>query len=269
MKRQILFVFFAVFAMANMLSAAEFAYVDGKTDFDQFMYARDNTTRIPYKTSFRMTDQGSALHIRCINETPYVSTFKKLKTEKYGTWNPVEGMEFFLDVSGIGKGYVQLWCGVDGGMWDSRLRGSFATEKAFQWQRKITFTEKAWILDLTIPYVVLNCKKPALGTKWKFNICRNINNPAEKYFSTFAHVGSNFHNPASFALLTFGTPEEAEQAEKLKFRKELEKIKIELEKKGMLSRFQKRLELLQNGAPISTIQEIRDEVYMLERIHKK
>ena len=59
MKRQILFAFFAVFAMANMLSAAEFAYVDGKTEFDQFMYARDNTTRIPYKTSFRMTDLNS------------------------------------------------------------------------------------------------------------------------------------------------------------------------------------------------------------------
>ena len=44
---------------------------------------------------------------------------------------------------------------------------------------------------------------------------------------------------------------------------------MELEKKGMLSRFKKRLELLQNGAPISTIQEIRDEVYILERIHKK
>ena len=73
---------FMTFMLANTLSAMEVAFVDGKTEFDQFMYARDNTTRIPYKTSFCMTNRGSALHIRCYAETPYVKEFRKLKTKK-------------------------------------------------------------------------------------------------------------------------------------------------------------------------------------------
>lgn len=260
---------FMTFMLANALAGMEIAFVDGKTEFDQFMYARDNTTRIPYKTSFCMTNRGSALHIRCYAETPYVKEFRKLKTKKYNTWNTVEGFEFFLDVSGIGKGYIQLWCGVDGGMWDSRLHGTFDTEKAYKWQRKITFTDKAWILELTIPYSALNTQKPETGSKWKFNICRNINNPVDRYFSTFAHVGSNFHNPASFALLTFGSPAEATAAEKAKFRKQLTVLQNDLKKKGLLPVFQARLKLLQNGAPISMIQEMYDEAYLLERINKK
>ena len=82
---------FMAFMLANTLSAMEVAFVDGKTEFDQFMYARDNTTRIPYKTSFCMTNRGSALHIRCYAETPYVKEFRKLKTYNCSNGNKCTG----------------------------------------------------------------------------------------------------------------------------------------------------------------------------------
>lgn len=267
MKVSLIFLFFFPLAVFSASASEKRVYADGNSEYGGFVFAADNSNEIPLKTTFTIEAEEEALHVRVLCETPDTAVIAGIPRGKDGTWPKGEKVELFLDPSGIGRGYIHICAGANGMLYDSRAKNATSYEPP---QYRISFESKSWILDIRLQYSSPGMRKPQKGERWKFNICRTVFH-AEKdwYYSTFAHVGSNFHNPGKFAELYFGSRSEIETLQKKTKMEKTAKLETELKRKGYASHFAGQIKRLREGGPESMIQEIYDELYVLERINVK
>ena len=83
--------------------------------------------------------------------------------------------------------------------WNGEWRTASGVEKD-KW-----YVGATWTVEVAIPFATLGiAEAPADGTIWRANLCRDWT-AVENHFraTTWAHVGSMFHNPAKFGELLF------------------------------------------------------------------
>jgi hypothetical protein len=69
------------------------------------------------------------------------------------------------------------------------------------WEAKAAVVQGGYSLEIRIPFASLGVRRPSIGEVWGLNVCRH----RETTHSTWAPVGPNFHNPAAFGRMVFGS----------------------------------------------------------------
>jgi hypothetical protein len=116
-------------------------------------------------------------------------------------------VEIFLQPSGEGSYYQFAANGLDtqfdsekeAARWNGAWKSASAIVKD-QW-----YVGAAWTIELAIPFRTLGVSKaPVDGTVWRGNLCRTWTAVDFRLrATTWAHVGSAFHNPSKFGELLF------------------------------------------------------------------
>lgn len=122
----------AAVVCAGSAFATKTAYVDGKSVYSDFVYAKDNSSLISERTTFRFEDRGEALvmHFTAAN-----SLMKDVVLDpKIGPWGSKDTLDMFLDPSGEGKQLIQIAVGANGSVWDGRT--PHATAAQLGWKRR-------------------------------------------------------------------------------------------------------------------------------------
>lgn len=256
MKRSILFPL-SLSLFTAFAAFAQTAHVDGKTAYDGFVYGRDNSQVIPFKTTFVMKDAGEALEVVLDAENPWMA---KVKTDgETDVWSCGDCYELWFDTEAAAKKVVQLAFGVNGRLWDRRGKP--------EWTADVVRRANGWTATVRIPYAVLGAKKPAKGAHWRFNLCRSFNDESGTLvISSWAHVGATFNRPQKFADLYFGSEAEVAAVQRAARVAALGGLREELRTKGLEKAFGRKLAAAEEGGPESLVQEIRDELRVIDGI---
>ncbi|MFA6930852.1 MAG: hypothetical protein WCT05_11030 [Lentisphaeria bacterium] len=250
--------------LAGLLKAENnLAYAFAGQWYEGFRYARDNQTVIPFRTAFSVNFDEKFVYFNFRLEDPQVAKLRNLPTPPHGQWPKVDNVELFLDPTGTSGNYFQLAAGVDGSMYDSRcLDGNWKTN----WTTKVEIKDKEWLLTITLPVDDPLMRPACVGANWRFNVCRNVKNSEDQYYSTWALLGSDFHNPQGFAQLTFGRPEEIEAARKENMRSGIANLTQNLQKRGLFDYFAEKLSCLTPESPEFELFDIQDEALVIENL---
>ena len=117
------------------------------------------------------------------------------------TWPGGSSVEFFMDTQCDRSSYYQLAADLAGTRYDARkLDSKWDTD----WQVAVQKTGDRWTMEVAIPFSGLDGGAPVAGAMWGFNLCRNREG-GQSNSSTWAKVGSAFHEPGRFNTLIFGT----------------------------------------------------------------
>lgn len=257
--RQIIFYIFTLLTLflPLLLSSAQKAHVDGSWN-SPLVYAFDNNTPIKYDTAFKAEFDRKNLYITVKCSDPDAKKIGSNPRQSLRAWPMVDSVEIFLDPPQLKK-YVQLAVGTNGNFYDSRKN-----HKEPKWKYELVFNQDHWTLKFIIPFSDLGVTAEN-GDSWRFNICRNVRS-SDNFNSTWAHVGSAFHNPANFGMLIFGSPDSAAKANDIKMKKVLDELKKELHKKGIYSEFEDKLKAVEKNCTQQKINAIREESVMIEAL---
>ncbi|MBQ4328319.1 MAG: hypothetical protein IJC27_01185 [Lentisphaeria bacterium] len=237
--------------------AASVAYADGSLN-TPLVYANDNSTPIKYPTAFKAEFDRKNLYITVKCNDPKALELGRTPRQIVRSWPMVDSVEIFLDPPQL-KNFVQLAVGVNGMFYDSRKNVA-----APAWKYELSFHSDFWQVKFIIPFSDLGVSAET-GDNWKFNLCRNVRF-SDNFNSTWAHVGSAFHNPSGFGTLTFGAPSAASAALKKKMRKAVAELEAELRKKGIYSELKDKVDAIRNNCTVSKINAIREEAQMIEQL---
>lgn len=248
--------------------SAEVGYADGRFRCDRFVLTQDNSSLAPYRTAVTFGPGDAALTIRFEAEAPGVGKLAAEKAGK-GAWACAENFELFLDVSGEGKSLLHLAVSANGDGWDER--SPKAASKELDWTASARATADAYEATAVIPWSALGLKgRPAVGTRWRMNIGRNFLNAAgATVFSSFAATGVRYKNPAKFADLYFGSPDEVAHARKEAVSRELSSVRAELAACGAEHVFSEKLAAFERTGRPELVTEIRDELAVIRALRTK
>lgn len=251
----------AAVVFAGSAFATKTAYVDGRTVYSDFVYAKDNSSLISEKTTFRFEDKGDALVMRF---TAANSLMKDVVLDPAkGPWDAKDTLDMFLDPSGEGKQLIQIAVGANGSVWDSRT--PHATAAQLGWKASVKADAKGWSATVTLPYAAFGAAKPKVGAKWKISPARSYyDTTGSRIDSSWALVGSIFKRPNMFGTLYFGDRAAVAAAHKVERLARTAELRKELAAKGFGGHFARQLKALEDGAPATLIDEIRDELKVLE-----
>ena len=266
MKASTAFVFFAMSAAAALAAHGTTGYADGRTPCDGFVLTRDNTSAAPYATSVVFAPEDGALVVHCRAEAPGVGE-RAAKTAGKGAWACAESFEFFIDTSGSGKAsLLHLALSPNGGWWDERAPS--AKGEDLDWSVSVRTSADSYEATARLPWKSLGLvKRPATGAKWRINIGRNFaGESGETVFSSFAATGVRYKEPAKFADLYFGSPEEVEAVKRESIGKDLAAIRAELSAAGMEGEFVEKLAAFGKTGKAELLVEIRDELSVARKL---
>jgi hypothetical protein len=112
---------------------------------------------------------------------------------KTDTYTSRESIEVFLQAPGKSR-YCQFVASLDGYRYDGAgMDGSWNGT----WDFHVGLAADRWFLEMKIPVKDLGVDSTAPAEGWKLNVCSN----RRSQLSTWAAVGSNFHNPYAFGNL--------------------------------------------------------------------
>ena len=241
-------------------ASAQVVYTDNQWRANCITFAADNNKVIPDPTAFRISATQKALIVEIKLEGTH---WKQLQANKFKTaptdWPAEESVELFLDPGRSCSKYVQLACGVNGGMFDSRfVKKPWGAKWTVQ---RIDFNGGV-IMKFTIPYDK-DLKKPEPGDTWGFNVCRNVKS-ASTYYSTFAKVGTVFNTPSKFAELRFGTEKTFTAANQAKNMKQFASVEKEIRALGFSKHFAPHIAQLKKHCDELAIQVVKDELRLMK-----
>lgn len=239
------------------LRASTVAYTDGSWN-SPLVYAYDNSAPIKFTTAFKVEFDRENLYITVRCDDPRAEELGRTPRQNTRAWPLVDSIEVFLDPPQLKK-FVQLAVGVNGMFYDSRKNAANP-----RWKYELAFFKGYWQVKFIIPFADLGISAET-GDSWKFNLCRNVR-LSDNFNSTWAHVGSAFHNSAGFGTLSFGTPSSASAAMKKKMQKALGELEAELRKKGLYSELKDKIDAAEKNCTVQKINAIREEAKMVEQL---
>jgi len=167
---------------------------------DSFVTIYDNSKLADPRTWFKVVYDRERLYFGIRGEEPDTS---KLILEKAGrdVWPKGDSLEIFLDTRRDRSTYFQFAAGLSGGRYDGYMQDK--TWNA-EWDAAARIGKDAWSMEIVIKFSSLGVSMPPKGSTWGLNICRNRRGE-QRYSSSWAAVGSHFHNPGKFNDLVFGS----------------------------------------------------------------
>ncbi|NLB95179.1 MAG: hypothetical protein GX785_05655 [Armatimonadetes bacterium] len=129
--------------------------------------------------------------------------FKAQYTEHDSAVYKDDAVELFLMPPG-GEAYYHLAINSLGTVYDARCRSDSAVDPGWNSGAvaKGQVGERAWSLEVAIPWQAMGARAPQAGEAWRINICRA--EQANKENSCWSPTGGAFHTPASFGVASFG-----------------------------------------------------------------
>jgi hypothetical protein len=110
-----------------------------------------------------------------------------------------DSIEAFLDVKHNKTTYKHVIVNCLGTIQDSDGRDSLWNGGV----KTAVFKDKGmWVADFSVTLESLGADVPKPGTTWGVNLCRN-RQPQPPEISSWAHVGTSFHNPSGFGIMEF------------------------------------------------------------------
>ena len=244
-------------AAVSVLAGTDIVYTEpqGKPAVTRLFLAENNSVPASLQTRVYFRREGKMLLIYAEMEVEPSYQAPEIKNGK-GIWPDCESVELFLDTEGKGKRYFQLAAGIDGSLFDSRLK-----KKAWKpdWTCKVKREKGKWIAEFKIPADVRK------GTGWGFNFCRNVKE-SSSYFSTWAKVGAAFHNPGRFGVLYFGSRKEVLEIKRGALNKKALHLRERVRRLGAEKEFPR---LFGDGYDGSVLDNYSDELEVLEKIRKR
>jgi hypothetical protein len=121
--------------------------------------------------------------------------YQDLATEQ---WIGPTALEVFLDPGRSRLKYFQFAVTAGGHKYDGLgMDGAWNTF----WEAKAAVGQDGYNLEIRIPFASLAVRPPSVGDVWGLNVCRH----RDTTHSTWAPVGPNFHQPAGFGQMVFGS----------------------------------------------------------------
>ena len=169
---------------------------------------------IEKQTVFRAgwTDDSLYLRIKCFEPLP-----EKMKASADGAalWSDDSIEMFFQPVAG--PQYFQLIANSVGTRWNSVGPATIET-KPWQWEARPGKWEKGWLLEIRIPFSVLE-KAPKAGESWAVNIARNTTtDPAIEHHTCWPPLQKGYNDLERFGRLVFSAEAPSEQQAKNYFK---------------------------------------------------
>ena len=234
-------------------------FVNSKEWQGDFVLNTDNTVVIPLKSSFTAEYNDDALVLKVDYRDPNAARLKAVKPGKDGDWPLCDCIEVFISPDFNHK-FIQLGIGVNGQRYDSR----WLTRQQTTWTSEVQIDDGGWTATITIPFSDPEMKVPVKGEVWGFNICRDVfPENASMYYSSWGHVGFNFHAPDKLAHLVFGTEEEAKATWLQKLEEDINATETKLESVGLLGQYAERLNAIRNSGDRQAFNDLRDETDMI------
>ena len=241
-------------AAVSVLSGADIVYTEpqGKPAVTRLFLAENNSVPAPHQTRVYFRHEGKTLLIRAEMEVEPSYQAPQMKNGK-GIWPDCESVEIFLDPEGKGKSYFQLAAGIDGSLFDSRLK-----KKAWKpdWTCSVEHQAGRWTAEFRIPADVRK------GACWGFNFCRNVKE-SSSYSSAWAKVGSAFHNPGRFGSLYFGSREEIAKMRHDALEEKASLLRKRVRRFGAEKEFPR---LFEDGYDAAMLENYSDELEVLETV---
>jgi hypothetical protein len=200
--------------IAFAAEAGEGIAVDGKLDepdwnrtvaFSGFRSHEEQTLLAPVQPSFRVLFDKDHLYFGIeiplpdarqvlgeLKKQPLLDAEGKPRPAT-DTFTGRESVELFLQAPGQ-SGYRQLVVSLDGYRYDG---SGMDKEWNGAWEFAVSAADDRWFLEMKIPARDLGIGQIAPAEGWRLNLC--CNQPGG--VSTWAAVGSNYHNPFAFGAL--------------------------------------------------------------------
>ncbi len=128
--------------------------------------------------------------------------FKAEKTEHDSNVWEDDCVEVFIKPSSKEEVYYHLVVNSKGTIYDARCQNSTCDKN---WNSnaevKTLVGEKAWTVEMGIPFRSLGVVSPEIGDRWRINLCREEKPYKEN--SCWSPTGGSFHNPSSFGEISF------------------------------------------------------------------
>ncbi|MBA2482570.1 MAG: hypothetical protein H0V44_18045 [Planctomycetes bacterium] len=151
------------------------------------------------ETSVKMTCDGQRLFALIVCTEPKYGELKAYATERDDQCWQDDSVELFLDTRNDKTTYKHLIVNCLGTVQDSDTRDGL-------WNADIATAVSrgrgSWTVELSVTLASLGAEVPKPGTIWGANVCRN-RQPQPPESSSWAFVGSSFHNAKGFGTLTF------------------------------------------------------------------
>jgi len=151
------------------------------------------------KNAVRLLYDDQAIYIGCTGELGgWHDWLARARARDQGAWED-ESFEVFLDPHRTRKTYYHFIVNAvgsiqDGKGWNDRYDPT--------WRVAVAHTERAYTVEMAIPYEAAEAKPPAKGDVWGINVCRNDKEASKS--SSVIPVADSFHDPTRFAEILFG-----------------------------------------------------------------
>jgi len=161
-----------------------------------FLRHRDQTSLAPVQAQFAFLFDAQNLYLGFASAESGKES-EVVEPTPPGKWPGGDPLEFFLDPGATRDVYYQFAANVLGCTYES-----IGMNPAWDcpWKAAGAVEANRWTLEVAIPFAAFGRSTPKPGEMWSVNLCRN-----GTYMGPWAPVGPNYHRPAGFGLLTFGT----------------------------------------------------------------
>lgn len=195
--------------------------IDGKLDdpcwrevpeFAGFLSSGDQAMFADPPTAMKLGYDAENLYLGIICTEPDMSILSLLDPHKDASvekWIGPTAVEVFLDPGRSRVSYCQFAATARCHKYEGfKLDGTWNAP----WEVKSDIGPSGYCLEIRIPLSSLAVcdaaiprgRRPAVGDVWGLNVCRS----RERMHSTWAPVGSNYHNPSGFGQMVFGSPDQ-------------------------------------------------------------
>jgi hypothetical protein len=171
-------------------------------EFSGFLDYGDQSFFAEPAASMKLGYDATSLYVRVACAEPDMSilsrldAYQDLATPQY--IGPT-AVEVFLDPGCSRLTWYQFSVTARGHRFQAFSRAPGAWSAA--WEAKAQTGPNGYTVLLQVPFATLGVSRPDVGDVWGLNVCRN----RDTFHSTWAPVGPDFHSPAGFGQLVFGS----------------------------------------------------------------
>ena len=174
---------------------------DAAKPFGEFTKTQDADPKV-VPTQFRVLYNTDAvfLRIECSEPDGPVAMHSKITDRDGQVWTD-NNVDFFLDPDNARKEYFHFIVNTLGTQFDTKQTEKEVIPWNGQWEAAVTKTDKAWTVDVAIPFATLGVKSLLPGDVWGLNVCRV--RPATREYAAWSPTFGLFNNPYQFGQLVF------------------------------------------------------------------
>jgi len=163
--------------------------------------SKETASPLAVKAVARISRDQEHLYIGVYCEEPLMAHVKDSIRQRDGKVWAENELEFFFDVEDSAKDFHQLCVNTLGTVFDKTMRDG----KMVEWDSRVKAAaardEKAWSVEMAIPFEAFGTQAALPGDVWGFNVCRvrTVTKPSE--YTCWSPTFGGFHAPRRFGKL--------------------------------------------------------------------